>query len=313
MPSAKELRKTLSLQLREGLISHAVLIEGESGAGKRELALWLAKAVLCSGEIKPCEVCSSCRKANAGSHPDIRILEDTKNKQSFGIEPIRAMKEELYILPNESDQKVYLLFGAEKMTAEAQNAFLKSLEEPPSHARFILTCENRKSLLDTIISRVTCYNLDLPAKEECAFLIAEEFPDIPKDEAELLSIAYGGNFGAVKAALSEEKRELVALAAKTPKLLKEGKTYTLSKEITQICKTRAELSEYFERLLNIAGRCGIDAACKRASAVRVSPIQAVKTSEIIERRKESLSQNCSLDLVISLFCAELSGVYGGNI
>ncbi len=313
MPDSKELKSKLSAQLREGLVSHAVLIEGEKGIGKSKLALWLAKAMLCKGEFKPCGVCSSCKKADANSHPDIIVLEDKENKQSFGIKPIRAMKEELYIAPNESNQKVYLIFNGEKMTAEAQNAFLKSLEEPPAFARFIITCDNRKSLLETIISRVTCYTLEASVGEECAENILSSFPELTKEEAQLFSVAYGKNTGGALAALESGKKDLVLLAAKTPELLKKGDTYTLSKELTANCKTREDLSEFCERLFNITGRCAIDKASGKASPIRVTPAQAVKISEITERGKGFLSQNCSNDLIISWLCLELAAVFGGNL
>ncbi len=312
MPAAKELRKTLSNLLNEGLISHAVLIEGEKGTGRRELALWLAKAMVCKGDKKPCELCSSCHKANAGSHPDIRILEDTENKKSFGIKPIRAMKEELFIAPNESDQKVYLLFNAEELTVEAQNALLKSLEEPPAHARFIFTCDNKNSLLDTIISRVTAYKLDSPTREECAALLQEKH-SMSKETAELFAMAYTGNFGAADKAFSEGGEETVSLAAKTPELLRKAKGYTLSSELTAICKGKTEFPEYLDILQNIIGRCAVDKAAGKPSLIRVSPIEAVKTSDIIERGKASLNQNCNQDLVISWVITELSAVFGGNI
>ncbi len=313
MPSAKELRSKLSAQLREGLLSHAVLIEGEKGAGKRELALWLAKAMLCRGENKPCEVCSSCHKANAGSHPDIRILEDTKNVKSFGIDPIRDMKDELYIVPNESEYKVYLLFDAEKMTSEAQNAFLKSLEEPPAFARFILTCDNRKSLLETIISRVTCYTLDVPSKEECAETLAGKFPDISAEEAKLLSLAYGGNIGAATAALESGKKDFALLAIKSPELFKKGLGYTVAKELGALCKKREDISEYLEPLNNVIGRFALDRAAGKPAPARITLAQAVKISDIIERGKEAaLKQNCNPDLIISWLCMELSVVFGGN-
>ena len=198
------------------------------------------------------------------------------------------------------------------MTAEAQNALLKSLEEPPAHARFILTCDNRRSLLDTIISRSTVYTLEPPTREECADALCERFPDLSEKDAEIFAIAYGGNLGAAISG-AEENRELVFLAAKTPDLLKKGESYTLAAELGSLCKTRADLSEYLERLMNITGRCGIDRAAGKNTPVRVTPIEAVKTSEIIERGKLAALQNCSLELIESWLVMELSGVFGGNL
>lgn len=313
MPGMNELRKQLSATLREGLLSHAVLIEGEKGTGRKELALWLAKAIICKGENRPCENCSVCRKIENKNHPDVEIYGETGGARSFHIESIREIKNSLWLAPNESEQRVYILLNVENMTAEAQNALLKSLEEPPAHTRFILTCDNRRSLLDTIISRSTVYTLEPPTREECAEALSKKFPEISEREAQLFAIAYGGNFGAAAEAFSEGKGEIVSLAARTPELLKKGEGYTVAAELSAICKARADLSEYLERLLNITGRCGIDRAAGKNTPVRVSPIEAVKTSEIIERGKEAVLQNCSLELIESWLCMELSGVFGGNL
>lgn len=313
MPGMNELRKTLSAALREGLLSHAVLIEGERGTGRKELALWLAKALLCRGEDRPCGKCSVCKKIENGNHPDVEIYGGEGGARSFHIESIREIKNSLWLAPNESEQRVYILLNAENMTAEAQNALLKSLEEPPAHARFILTCDNRRSLLDTIISRSTVYTLEPPTREECAVELKKKFPELSEKEAELFAIAYGGNFGAASAAAAEGKGEIVSLAARTPELLKKGDQYTLAAELAALCKSRADLSEYLERLLNITGRCGIDRAAGKNTPVRVTPIEAVKTSEIIERGKEAALQNCSLELIESWLCMELGRVFGGNL
>lgn len=313
MPGITELKRTLSGSLAEGLLSHAVLIEGEKGTGRKELALWLSKAILCKSDVPPCGNCSVCRKIESGNHPDVEIYGGNGSARSFHIESIREIKNTLWLAPNESEQKVYILLNAENMTAEAQNALLKSLEEPPSHARFILTCDNRRSLLDTIISRSACYTLEPPTREECAGTLKEKFPDFSEEDAEIFAIAFGGNPGAAIFAAEEGKSDIVFLAAKTPELLKKGEGYTLAAELSSVCKKREDLLEYLERLLNITGRCGIDRAAGKNTPVRVSPIEAVKTSEIIERGKTALLQNCSLELTESWLTMELSGVFGGNL
>ena len=313
MPVTKELKRTLSSVLDEGLLSHAVLIEGEKGTGRKELALWLAKAILCRSEKRPCENCSVCRKIENGNHPDVEIFGGEGGARSFHIESIREIKNSLWLAPNESEQKVYILLNVENMTAEAQNALLKSLEEPPAHARFILTCDNRRSLLDTIISRSTVYTLEPPTGDECAAALMDEFSDFSEKDAKLFAVAYGGNFGAAKQAKEEGKADIVFLAAKTPEILRKGESYTLAAELSSLCKTRADLSEYLERLLNITGRCGIDRAAGKNTPVRVTPIEAVKTSDIIDRGKTAVLQNCSLELIESWLCMELSGVFGGNL
>ena len=92
MPGRKELEKTLSAAIGEGLLSHAVLIEGEKGTGKRELAIWLAKALLCKSAKRPCGSCAVCRKIEDGNHPDVEIYDGSGFARSFHIESIREIK-----------------------------------------------------------------------------------------------------------------------------------------------------------------------------------------------------------------------------
>ena len=313
MPGIHELKRTLSQTLKEGLLSHAVLIEGEKGTGRKELALWLTKAILCKHEDSPCNNCAVCRKIQNRNHPDVEIYGENGGARSFHIESIREIKNSLWLAPNESEQKIYILLNIENMSAEAQNALLKSLEEPPAHVRFILTCDNRRSLLDTIISRATVYALEPPTREECAAALLEELPDFSEKDAEIFSIAFGGNFGAASSFAKEGNADVVFLAAETAELLKKGDSYSVAERLSETCKTRAELLEYLERLKNITGRCGIDRAAGKKAPIRISPIEAVKTSEIIERGKTAVLQNCSVDLIESWLCMELSGVFGGNL
>lgn len=125
MPGIKELKKALSAAIGEGLLSHAVLIEGEKGTGKRELAIWLAKAILCKNEDPPCGACAVCRKIEGGNHPDVEIYEGTGAARGFHIESIREIKNSLWLAPNESKQKIYILLEIQTMTTEAQNALFK--------------------------------------------------------------------------------------------------------------------------------------------------------------------------------------------
>ena len=313
MPGIKELKKILSSALEEGFISHAVLIEGEHGAGKKELALWLASAMLCREKNAPCGTCSVCKKIAGGNHPDVSFVLPEGKKQSIGIDGIREMKETLWLMPNESAQKIYIIPNADIMTPEAQNALLKSLEEPPSHVRFILTSDNKNLLLDTIISRVTVYKLETATGEECAEELLNNFAGLSKEDALLVSMAYCGNIGAAAEALKDGKLEMIKLAAETPALLRRARSYELISKLAPYSSDRNAFGEYLERLGNIVGRCGIDLAAKKSSPVTVTPAEAVKTFEIIERGKAAVSQNCMPELISAWVCSELCRVFGGNI
>ena len=133
-------------------LSHSYIIEGA-------FADMLAMAVVCdnrNGE-RPCMKCTHCDKASRHIHPDIMEVKRQDGKFIIGVDQIRALKQDVYIVPNEAEQKAYIVRESESMNANAQNAFLQILEEPPAHAVFILCTENTPALLPTVRSR--CVNL----------------------------------------------------------------------------------------------------------------------------------------------------------
>lgn len=134
--------------------SHAYIICGPDAGILSEKALSLSKAIVCSGSgTRPCGACENCRKAAEGIHPDIITLQKPEGKRMITVDQIRDIRSDVYTLPNEASQKVYIVKDADTMNPSAQNAFLKILEEPPAYAHFILTAENQGELLPTVRSR----------------------------------------------------------------------------------------------------------------------------------------------------------------
>ena len=313
MPGTEKLKEILSASLAEGLLSHAILIEGEKGIGKRELALWLAKAILCREKNPPCGICTSCRKIADGNHPDVEIVLPEEKKASIGIGAIRAIKETLWLSPGEAAQKITIIPDAQNLTVEAQNALLKSLEEPPSYARFILTAENRRDLLDTIQSRVTVYTLEPPAGDECARELTRLYPDLSEKDALLLSLVTSGNLGGAKERIENKSFPLLSLAAETPALLRKGKMYDLAAALGKATGDRAALLLYCDDLAALSGRCCVDRIAGKETPFRISPAETVRLLAVLERCREAIRQNCSAELIQSWMCAELSGIFGGNL
>lgn len=150
---------TVNELIKNSRLPHAILIDGGSPSGRDELALYIAGAFVCSNGTV-CNNCADCLKAKNGTHPDIIITDPvSQGEKTFKINLVREIRTDAYILPNEAQHKVYILKYADKMNIQAQNALLKIIEEPPSYARFILVCESRASMLETIMSRVTPFNL----------------------------------------------------------------------------------------------------------------------------------------------------------
>jgi len=178
--------------LETDMLPHALLLEGASQAVRRDAAVEVARALLCGreaeddetsmfggaslfGETEPtpddqkagylCENCSHCMKSAGGVHPDMQVIEGGASARSFHIDAIRALRQDAFVLPNEANVKVYVLHNAQSMTAEAQNALLKLLEEPPDYVCLILTAPARKMLLQTVISRVAAFSLGEAVEE----------------------------------------------------------------------------------------------------------------------------------------------------
>lgn len=158
----QEIMDRLSLLLEGGRFPHALILEGGTGQEKTEMALFLARAAVCTGENKPCGQCAGCRKAIASSHPDIYVAGGGTAARSFHVETIRFIRSDAYVKPNEAPRKVYVLLEAQTMSEQAQNALLKILEEPPENVLFLLTVPSASALLATIRSRAQTLTLETP-------------------------------------------------------------------------------------------------------------------------------------------------------
>ncbi len=189
-----QLKENLSRSLNSGHISHFYLISGPSGAGKHTLARLLAAAILCQGNGKPCGACRACRKVMEGNHPDFITVDDPE-KKNVPVDLIRQARADIFIQPNESDHKIYLFPRAQDMRAEAQNALLKVLEEPPKYGVFLLLTDNPEKLLPTVRSR--CTELQLRPLEEgiLSRALREKFPQATAEQLAAAMARSGGFLG----------------------------------------------------------------------------------------------------------------------
>jgi len=144
---------------------HAYLFSGPRGTGKKSVARLCAMAAVCRGEnARPCGVCGPCRRVLAGTHPDVHTVEPEKGKQTIGVDALRAVIEEVSVRAFEDGAKALIFPEAERMTPQAQNCLLKTLEEPPEDTVFFLITDQPAALLPTIVSRcrtVRFHPLDL--------------------------------------------------------------------------------------------------------------------------------------------------------
>ena len=167
------LKQQLSAQEKGRGLSHAYLISGPAGSGKKTLARLLSAAMVCTGDgEKPCGSCAACKKVFGNIHPD--VIQVGSDGKDISVGQAREARSDAYIRPNEGRRKVYIIDPADAMNPAAQNALLKVLEEGPSYAAFLLLAERPGLLLDTVRSR--CELLALP-------------PEAPRSDPELVEQA----------------------------------------------------------------------------------------------------------------------------
>ena len=142
------LRTRLAAEIKSGCFPHAYIIEGEEGSGRRTLGRSIAAALSCANPDRlPCGECPACRKIFGRKTPDVISVVPEQGKVSIGVDIVRDVQREVIALPVDFAYKVYIIEDAGKMTPEAQNALLLTLEEPPAFAVFLLICRSASTCL----------------------------------------------------------------------------------------------------------------------------------------------------------------------
>lgn len=174
----EELMKNLIESVHGGKSSHAYIFEGEKGLGTLEAARLFAAALTCSNtSISPCGTCQTCIESKADTNPDIIYVRPQKDKKSIGADDMRALSDDVAIKPFNSERKVYIIEDGALLTEPAQNTFLKTFEEPPEYAVFIMLIENLSTLLDTVLSRFTLVHFPVLSEERIKKYITEKYPE----------------------------------------------------------------------------------------------------------------------------------------
>lgn len=230
-------------------ISHAYIINGEKGFGKMSLALSFAKALQCEGDGRSitgraCGACKSCRQIKSGSQPDIKFV--IHEKSGIGVDEIRAqLNEDIEIKPYRSKYKIYIINESEKMTVQAQNALLKTIEEPPEYAIIILLTTNADTFLQTILSRCVLLNIR-PVKEETIKRNLMSEYGVSNYEAKIAAAFANGNPGkAVSLATSEDFKELKQQVVSTLISLDKGGMDIIGQKIKEAGEVKKQIEDYF--------------------------------------------------------------------
>lgn len=235
--------------IQENKVSHAYILAGEQGSGKRLLADIFARTLQCQkGSIEPCGTCPSCIQAAGGNQPDIIYV--THEKASLGVDDIRnQVNGDVAIKPYSSPYKIYIIPDGEKMTEQAQNALLKTIEEPPEYAVFLLLTENINMFLPTILSR--CVTLQLkPVEPKLIKKFLMEKKQIPDYLAELSAGFSQGNVGkAIRYASSEEFIERKQDTIHVLTHVDEMKNYEIMQFIKKMAEQKKNITDYLDLML----------------------------------------------------------------
>lgn len=228
-PLVEQLRRSAA----SGRSSHAYLFLGGAGAGKRLIANTFAKALQCEGEKRPCDSCKSCHAFNHGNHPDVIYFQPLKNGKTYTIEDVREqLLETVDLKPFQYEKKIYIIEKADTLNIQSQNALLKTLEEPPAHAVFLLLAERAEAFLPTILSRVVVMKIRPLSAETIADYLMQA--GHLAEESHILSAYAQGRIGQALELVEDEgfremRQDILGKLEALP-FMSEGDAYLLAKD-----------------------------------------------------------------------------------
>ena len=229
-PLVEQLRRSAA----SGRSSHAYLFLGGAGAGKRLIANTFAKALQCEGEKRPCDSCKSCHAFNHGNHPDVIYFQPLKNGKTYTIEDVREqLLETVDLKPFRYEKKIYIIEKADTLNIQSQNALLKTLEEPPAHAVFLLLAERAEAFLPTILSRVVVMKIRPLSAETIADYLMQA--GHLAEESHILSAYAQGRIGQALELVEDEgfrkmRQDILGKLEALPSM-SEGDAYLLAKDL----------------------------------------------------------------------------------
>ena len=311
----EEVIQHLQNAIRLGKVSHAYILSGEKGSGKKLLANTFAMALQCEKKgVDPCQECRSCKKAMSRNHPDIIYITHEK-PNSIGIEDIRTqLIEDVMIKPYCSSYKIYIIDEAEKLTLQAQNALLKTIEEPPAYAVILLLTSNMETFLPTITSR--CVKLNLrPVQESMVKDYLMEKMHLPDYQAQMDAAFSQGNIGkARQMAESDEFNLMTEQALRILKKSNELELYEMVEMIKELSAEKQNIDEYldlfamwfrdvlfFKATKEVDGLMFKDQLNYIKERAKKSSYEGIeKIIDAIGTAKERLHANVNFDLVMEL-------------
>lgn len=247
----ESIKKHLQTAIKTDNLSHAYIINGEYGSGRQTIASALAKTIQCQSktdDTDACGVCTSCKQAESHNHPDIKYI--THDKTSISVNDIREqLNNDISIKPYSSEYKFYIIPDANKMTEQAQNALLKTIEEPPVYAIIILLTENCDSLLPTIRSRCVTLTMNPVEKDKICTYLENKF-QLEPEQAQIAANYCQGNIGkAIRFASSSDFIEMKNQVLKLLKNLDSMDIASIIDTIKEFSTHKNDINDYLDLML----------------------------------------------------------------
>lgn len=312
----------LQRAIETGHLPHAYLFLGPDGIGKKRVALNLAKVLNCEGEagLDCCDSCIPCRKIDKGIHPDVSLIEP--EGASLKIEQARGAQRDISLKPYEGRKKVYIFDRAERMTEAAENALLKTLEEPTGETLLILVTSSPDSLLPTVLSRTQRIRFDPLSEQELASYLMR-IRSWSAERAKFVASLSGGSLGR---ALAGEREDLFSLRDETISSL----SSILREKICQLldlaeawAQEKEELSERLDFLLIWVRDLRVYQTSKdeallinrdlahriREEAASFSPAVLGHLFQVIQETNHGLSRNANPRLSLEAMFIRMRGAF----
>jgi DNA polymerase-3 subunit delta' len=299
-----------------GRVAGSYLLIGPAGIGKRLLADAFAARLLCAEPVgdDACGVCAHCTRLAAGSHPDLHLVERDEERRDIRIEQVRELGRWLALHPLMATRKVAIVDGAHCLSEPAQNALLKTLEEPPRSSVLVLTATAPALLLPTVRSRCQPVRLDpLPAATVTEVLVAKGIP--PKQAAGLAAQAEGSPGRALSLGGEDETKareamlELLARLATADAAALSGLAQTVARGAVDaaLAAAAAWYRDVLETALagDVALRNFERADAVRAAAAATSPRRALRQLEVVCDTLDAVARNANRVLAVETMLLEL--------
>ena len=313
----KNIIKYISSAVQADAVSHAYILNGERGSGKRLLANLFAMSLQCQNreeDGEACGKCQSCKQAQNGNQPDIiKVTHEKPN--TISVDDIRTqVNNDIVIKPYSSKYKIYIIPEADLMSAQAQNALLKTIEEPPEYAVIMLLTENAEALLPTIRSRCVMMKLR-NIKDQLVKKYLMEHLHVPDYQAEICVAFAQGNMGkAIMLATSEYFNEIKEEVVHLLRNIDEMNVSELMDAVKKCMTYKMEINDYLDMIAIWYRDVLIYKATKNVDRVvfsdqlRYIKARASKSSyegienilDAIEKAKARLKANVNFELTMEL-------------